>query len=105
MTSRRGEQTVSSFQFVPLGISVSVGFHGQRRGREAKGDGLLMREPRKGRDVRFGSLADISALIRDVRFAPEERTCSASTSMSAKRQIADITAARNSVCLVPTATS
>ena len=33
-------------------------------------------------DVRFGSLADISERIRDVRFTPEKRTCSSSASMS-----------------------
>ena len=34
--------------------------------------------------VRFGSLADLGAPIRDVRFTLQERTCSQPASMSAK---------------------
>ena len=35
-------------------------------------------------NVRYGSLADIKAWIRDVRFTPQDQTRSSSVSMSAR---------------------
>ena len=64
-------------------------FHKVSRSQRAIGSGKALRKDvqkwaiAQAANVRFGSLADIRERIRDVRFAPEKRTYSASRSMSA----------------------